>query len=487
MVHLWIKASLRVLSSMLIVVLVTAIAYGCHAKSFVAGFLYLFPVMLIAFRWGFFEASIASIAAVACLDYFFTAPLFHFYMSDPQDWVALVSFEAVVLVFSRLADRLKQHAIEAEKRREQIERLYLLTRDILLLDRRDRIGTRLVNLIAGIFHLNGVSLWDASEARLDKVGCECIPEDEIRAAYFHRQHHDDAASRKYKRALFVGVRPMGAIGLSSSSVSSTPIDARTADAIASLAALALERSYSFKAESSAEAAHQSEQFRSTVLDSLAHAFKTPLSTIQAASSGLLEMNPLRTSQKELVTLINGEAVRLGHLATEMLQTARLDENHLSVQRSSVCLDSFLRTLLEQSAQSAVGDRLRLLNETPTGYLWADSRLLQMALLELINNAEKYADPSSQITVNVTVSDTELTFRVHNHGSYLAPEERPKIFRRFYRSPGYQYRAPGTGIGLSFVKRIADLHEGHVWVDSDTDSGTSFFFTLPLASQGNENG
>src|ERR1700677_740101 len=80
---------LRLPASALIIALVTWIAYASHAKSFVAGFLYLFPVMLLGFGWGFFEATFASVLAVGCLDYFFTEPLLQLSMSDPQDWLAL--------------------------------------------------------------------------------------------------------------------------------------------------------------------------------------------------------------------------------------------------------------------------------------------------------------------------------------------------------------------------------------------------------------
>jgi two-component system sensor histidine kinase KdpD len=72
----WIKRLLRVVATAPIIAVVTAVAYGCHAKAFVAGFLYLLPITFVAFGWGFFEASIASLLAVGCLDYFFTEPFF---------------------------------------------------------------------------------------------------------------------------------------------------------------------------------------------------------------------------------------------------------------------------------------------------------------------------------------------------------------------------------------------------------------------------
>jgi two-component system sensor histidine kinase KdpD len=122
--------------------------------------------------------------------------------------------------------------------------------------------------------------------------------------------------------------------------------------------------------------------------------------------------------------------------------------------------------------------LRIIHETLDNYVWADIRLLEMAILQLLDNASKYASPRSPITLCVTSTDTEVVFNVHNEGSYIAPEERLRIFQRFYRSPGTQHRAPGTGIGLSVAKRIAEAHTGRLWVESDSETSTTFFFALP---------
>jgi two-component system sensor histidine kinase KdpD len=251
------------------------------------------------------------------------------------------------------------------------------------------------------------------------------------------------------------------------------------DAIASLSAIALERAYSFMAESSAEAARWSEQLRSTVLDGLAHAFKTPLATIQTASSGLLEISSLGRAQQELVSLINQEAVRLVDLTTQVLQTARLDEEHLKVDYQEVFLEPFLELCCEENRQCLAEHALNLSVGDHAGrHIWADTRLLQMALTQLLDNASKYASPSSPITLRVATTDTETVFSVHNEGSYIEPAERGRVFKRFYRSPGSEYRAPGTSIGLSVAKRIAEAHRGRMWIESDSGAGTTFFFTLP---------
>jgi two-component system, OmpR family, sensor histidine kinase KdpD len=469
---------LRLPASALIIALVTWIAYASHAKSFVAGFLYLFPVMLLAFGWGFFEATFASVLAVGCLDYFFTEPLLQLSMSDPQDWLALTGFESVVLLVSGLAVRLKRQATEADHQRSLTEKLFLMSRNILLLDHRNATGPQLAKLIIEIFGMDGVSLWDGREARIDTAGASCIPDDELRAAYFQEQNEDDSENGRYKRVLLLGSRSIGAIGLVAHS-SKEKMDARTVDAIASLSALTLERLHAFLAESHAEASKHSEQLRSALLDGLAHAFKTPLATIQTASSGLLDADALTPEQRELISTVNNEAIRLDELTTQALRTAKLDYERLKLHKEKIALEPFLRDFPEQSARNLGGHPLAVVNEGSEAVIWADLRLLQMALMQLLDNASKYAEPGSPIILSAATTDTETVFSVINEGSYIAPEESLRIFQRFYRSPGSQYRAPGTGIGLSVVKRIVEAHNGRVWVESDLEAGTKFYLTLPL--------
>lgn len=91
-------------------------------------------------------------------------------MLDPQDWITLLCFEAVVLWVSRFADQLKNHAAYADHRRDLVEKLYQMSRNILMLDRKDAVGIQIVTLIRDVFNLHGVSLWDARGAHLDSVG-----------------------------------------------------------------------------------------------------------------------------------------------------------------------------------------------------------------------------------------------------------------------------------------------------------------------------
>jgi two-component system, OmpR family, sensor histidine kinase KdpD len=474
--HGWERA-LRSAATIPILGLVTFAGYVCHASALTAGVVDLLFILFIAFRWGFVEGAVASAAAVASLDFFFMPPLLSFYEREPQDWIATAVFALIALFLSRLAHTLHRQATETGLERESLERLYLTSQDILLMDRGSEIGSQLPRLIENIFKADAVALWDAREARMDKAGRGIVSDNEVRSIYFDDVSESDTSSWRFKRVLRLGTRAVGALYIAGTPANSC-LDSRSADAIASLAALALERAHSFVAETNAEAARRSGRLRSTVLDGLAHAFKTPLATIQTASAGLLESAILGPAEKELAFLIDGEAVRLANLTTKVLETAELDEADVRLHYEKIELDEFLEECHDGFGSVAIVERLLVLQKSSLRYVWADRRLLQMALSQFVDNASKYACPESPITLSVESTDSEVIFSVQNEGSYVAPEERLRIFDRFYRSAEAHHKAPGTGIGLTVTKRIAEAHRGRVWADSTPDQKTTFFLAMP---------
>jgi two-component system sensor histidine kinase KdpD len=471
------RRTLRSAATIPVLVLVTFIGYECHASALTTGVVDLVLILLIAFRWGFVEAAVATAAGAGFLDFFFMPPLLSFYEREPQDWIATAVFVLIALFLSRFADHLHRQAIDTDLESARLERLYQTSRDILLMDRGSEIGAQLTRLIAEVFKAEAVALWDAREAKMDKAGKNMVANDEVRSIYFDELSESDLASWRFKRVLRLGTRAVGALYMEGSAQGSY-LDSRSADAIASLAALALERAHSFLAEMNAEAARRSGQLRSTVLDGLAHAFKTPLATIQTASAGMMEIPTIGQVEKELACLIEGEVVRLSKLTNKVLETSELDEADFRLDCEKIPLDEFIDECRDACCPVTTDPKLLMSPKGVTGHVWADRRLLQMALIQIVDNASKYARPGSTIALGVDSTDSEVVFSVQNEGSYIAPEERVRIFERFYRSAESQYKATGTGIGLTVTRRIAEAHRGRVWVDSTPEANTTFFFALP---------
>ena len=449
-------------------------AFELHFNLSSATSLHLLLVTTLALQWGFVEASIVSVLSVGCLDYFFTDPVFAFDMRDSRDWVALLTFEGVALLASRLSNQVRSHAREAERSRSQVQKLYELSQQILLLDRQKPVEQQLATLIQSTFEMRGVALWNAHELHLARSGdCGEVTDDELRSTYILENPGDDASTATSRRVLRLGARSIGSLVLCGHS-----LDAASINATLSLTAIAIERARSFSAETSAEAARQSEQLRAAVLDGLAHAFKTPLTTIIGSSSGLLEMNTLPSTERRLVTLIEQQAEHLNGLTTRLLRTARLDKADLKLKREQIDLRELIESSIPLAAQELRDHSVHIQATGQERPVWADRQLLQMAILQFFDNAAKYGSPGSSITVGVHEEEAEALISVQNQGSFIAPEEKDRIFQRFYRSPGSDHRASGTGIGLSVVKRITEAHRGRVWVNSEQHSGTTFFLALP---------
>jgi two-component system sensor histidine kinase KdpD len=460
-----------------VALLLTALAYRLHFNLSAATSIHLFLVLVIALRWGFLEASLVSILSVACLDYFFTEPLFHFYITDSHDWIALLVFEATALVVSGLSNQVSHHARELERRQAQQQKLYELSQHILLISREEAVDQQIVDLMRSSLQVKGVALWNAYEMHQRKSGDCDFSNDEVRSAYFREASEDDLCTGISQRVLRLGTRPIGVIFLCGHS-----LDSASVDAAASLAAVAIERARSFFAEANAEAAKQSEQLRSAILDGLAHAFKSPLTTIRTSSSGLLAMNTLSGTEQRLVGLIDRHAGHLSDLANHLLLTAKLDSGDLKIKREQVDLDRLIRNTVTESSQELDGHPVDFQLTSGCNVAYADRKLLQMALFQVLDNAAKYSPPKSRVVVAVQEEEAELVIRISNEGSFIPDDEREKVFQRFYRCSESVKSISGTGIGLSVVRRIAEAHRGRTWVESDCVNGTMFAIALPRMAE-----
>jgi two-component system sensor histidine kinase KdpD len=255
----------------------------------------------------------------------------------------------------------------------------------------------------------------------------------------------------------------------------------TNDAIASLIAITFDRYRAFANESRIETERRTEQLRATVLDSLAHAYKTPLTAIRAASTGLTEMGRLSPGQSELVSLIDEQTGVLADLTTRLLTTARLDAGDVAIHLERVNAGTLVEEVVSSLKERLASMKAAIEIADEDLVLKCDRQLIVMLLTQYIDNACKYANFGTTITIRVLNAGAEAIFSVHSYGPVIPMADRERIFDRYYRSSGYANRAPGTGIGLSVAKRAAQIHGGYVWVTSDEQEGTTFFAAIPLTA------
>jgi two-component system sensor histidine kinase KdpD len=454
------------------VALVTAVAFRAGLNLTTASLMHLVVVVLVARQGGFLIASTTSLFAAVCQLYFLVPPVLTWAVSDPQNWFSLAAFEYCALIVSGLSSAAEQQKRIAEGHRFDAEALYEASRRVLLMDRRSDTGQRLARMIQEGFGCRSVAMFDAASAKCASAGApDPALEKTVRDVYFGNGSLLDEETGLRVEVLRTGLRPTGAIGMRGGK-----IGVALATAIASLAALALERARAFENEGRLDAVRQNEHLRTAVLDALAHEVKTPLTVIRAASSGLLEANDLAADQAELVTLIDGETERLNDVTNHLLGMARLDSRELRLHRQSICADDLIATVTRRDTDH----RIRVGPGSMGLKIQCDPQLTEIALMQLIDNALKYSQPGSEVNLETSQQGSEVIIKVHNFGPAIPEADRERIFERFYRSPDVAHQVAGTGLGLSITRKIATAHGGRVFAESEPGNGTTFCIALRKA-------
>jgi two-component system sensor histidine kinase KdpD len=456
------------------VVSVAAIAHWFSWLHAEATLLYLLVVVPVALLCGFWQAVIVSLAAVLAHGWFAIQAREGAVATYPANSITLVIFVLVALFVSRLSARVTGHARETELGERQMHDLYEFTRRTLQMNLHVEPGQELAELVQEIFDLEAVAVFDADLHEVYQAGFWNVdPLEMAQNVYYFETSDDDPESGIGRRVVRLGSVPIGSLVIRGDT---NPL---TNNAIASLIAITFDRYRAFANESRIETERRTEQLRATVLDSLAHAYKTPLTAIRAASTGLAEMGKLSPGQADLVSLIDEQTSLLGELTTRLLTTARLDADEVAIHVGQVSVGTLVEEVLGTLKDRLASMKVAVEVEDETLILSCDRELMSMLLTQYIDNACKYANFGSTITIRVVSAGGEVIFSVHSYGPVIPVADRERIFDRYFRSSRYSNRASGTGIGLSVAKRAAQVHGGNVWVTSDEQDGTSFYAAIPL--------
>jgi len=461
----------------LTVVLTAALAHWAGWLLPVALLLYLLIVVPIALLCGFWQAVVVSLSAVFVHGYFTAQQSQVNPATDPANTVTLVAFILVALVVSRLSARVTDHAKEAESWGGQMHDLYEFTRRTLQMNLHVEPGAQLAELVHEIFALEAVAVFDADLHDVYQAGIwHDDPQELAQNVYYFETTDDDAETGLGRRVLRLGTVPIGSLVVRGGT---SPL---TNNAIASLIAITFDRYRAFANESRIETERRTEQLRSTVLDSLAHEYKTPLTAIRAASTGLSEMGHLSIGQADLVSLIDEQAGLLSDLTTRLLTTARLDAGEMAIHAKEIGVGAMIDEVVASLRDRLASMKVALDMQDDNLMLCCDRPLMVMLLTQYIDNACKYSIFGTAITIRVVAANNEVIFSVHSFGPVIPMADRERIFDRYYRSSTNANRAAGTGIGLSVAKRAAMIHGGYVWVTSEELEGTTFFAAIPAPTQ-----
>jgi two-component system sensor histidine kinase KdpD len=468
---------LRVIGGLSIVAGVTFVCFRLlHVNATTAGFAYLLAILAVATFWGLVEAIIASIAAVLAFNFFFLPPIFTLTVSDPQNWVALFAFLVTSIIASQISARAKERTREAWDRQRDMERLYSLSRSILLTATDEDVARQIVRQIAQIFDFSAAALFDRSTGAILYSGPEDIPgiDDRLQEVALKGTLYRDDITGVVATAVRLGGEPIGALAIRGAPPSDTLLQA-----LANLAAIGLERSRVQDASNRAEAARQSQELKSTLLDAMAHEFKTPLTSMKAATSALLaDAVPDSSGRHELVSVVDEEIDRLNRMVSEAIRMARIQAGGLQLARTPQTAAGMLDEVLRDLKAATEGRPVALELEPGLPQVEADGELIELAVRQLLDNALRYSPAGSAVMVRAWHEGDLIVVSVSDHGPGIPAGEQSRIFENFYRGSNVGVQS-GTGMGLAIAREIARAHGGDLWLEHSSPEGSEFRLSLPM--------
>jgi two-component system, OmpR family, sensor histidine kinase KdpD len=473
------KSALRVFLSVLAVGAVTFLAYRViPVNATTAGFGYLLLVLIVASTWGFLEAAVSSLVAAAAFNFFFLLPIGTFTIQDPQNWVAVSALFTTALIGSRLSAMVKRRAMDALERQEDLERLYTFSRAILLIEPGQPFPKQLAQKLAEIFGLTAVVLFDRRLDEFYRAGPSDFEgmDDQLREAALRGTSFADPERRRVVAAVRLGADPIASLALQG-----VPTPDAVMQGVANLVAIGLERARAQELAHEIEATRQTERLRSALIDAMAHDFKTPLTSIKAATTSLLS-NPTQPEEwkTEKLTIADEEADHLRELIDDAVQIARVEAADIDIQAEPSNLGEIVRNLVS-SMKNAIDSRpVEILCAPDTPRIIVDPRLIKLTIKQLLDNALKYSPPNTPIRFRVATTDTAVQLEITDQGKGIPEQEQRRIFERFYRIPVTK-GTPGSGLGLSIAQKIVHAHRGDLTLTSRPGE-TTFRMILPLDNQ-----
>jgi two-component system sensor histidine kinase KdpD len=368
-----------------------AIAIACRmlpVNATAASLSFLLFVLVIASRWGLTPAIAAAVTASVLFNFHFLPPVGTLTIADPQNWIALAAFLITAVIASELSNRAKKQAIAADEQRREVERLYALSRAVLL-DAGENAASRIAQQIAGAFGFEGVLFYDLAARNRYSAGPQDLDVPDERVAVVQETVELPDGSRATPVRL--GNKSVGVLAIRGE------VGKPAIEAFASLVAITVERAVSQEMAGQARAGRKSEELKSSILDALAHEFKTPLTSIKAASTALLSKSSRQTeTQRELLTIIDEEADRLTKLVTEAIHPAHIEAGRIKLERSPTDITQLIRSVIDQMKARIDERRVDVESDGDLPQVLVDRELMELAVRQLVDNALNTRGPARRL-------------------------------------------------------------------------------------------
>lgn len=458
--------------------------------------MYLIAVIFIAIRLGRGPSVLASVLSVASFDFFFVQPYFTFAVSDFQYLLTFGVMLVVALVISSLAVRIREQAELARYRERRTAVLYAMSKDLATHRGTGMLAQVAVKHLRDVFDGQvAVFLADAEKRvrlqRGEQLFFEFDPK-ESGVAQWVFDHNERAglgtdtlpgASALYLPLVGSG-GPVGVLAVrpKDSALLLDPEQLHLLESLVNQVALAIERT---RLSDEAQQAHvrvETERMRNAILSSVSHDLRTPLATITGAASSLLdERSRLDTSDRlELSRSIYREADRLDRLLKNLLDMMRIEAGAVQLNKDWHPVDEIVGAALSRLEERLRNHVVKTAFPPDLPMVRIDGVLLEQVLMNLLENAAKYAPLGSVIEISASAGDREVVVEVADRGQGIPAGEELRIFDKFYRAK--PAREGGVGLGLTICRGVIEAHGGRIWAENRTGGGAVFRFAIPLSEE-----
>ena len=446
----------------------TALAVAVHAFGGLTNvaLVYLIPVLIAASVYGMRTGVFTGVVSALAYNFFFLPPLYTFTIEDPENVLTVVVFIAVAVVTSHLASRVRVQANLAQRSSGQNAALASFARTLAGLTTRQELGQTLCGEISGQFDVDAVLLLPDKEGKLELSSA--VPPDSVlgtidnaaaewaleRKEVAGRSSGTLAASEWLFQPLLAGGEALGVLGIARKD-GSEPVRPDQLPFLMSFvdqAALALERISLAEGMSAVAQLRERDRLRGALLSSVSHDLRTPLTTIIAAANELKKSKT--AADPALLADIENESERLSRFVSNMLDMVRVESGGLELNVQPVDLAEAATSAADDLKRELKGHPIRLEVAPDLPLVRVDPQLFHQCLVNLLDNAGKYAGTGTPITISATRERDGLSLSVIDQGPGLPTGQEKRVFDTFVRLEGSD-RKGGTGLGLAIVKAFLE--------------------------------
>ena len=457
--------------------------------------LFLTAVLISAVEWGLGVSIYAAFVSILLYDFFFVNPVATWTVPRPQDILSLLEFLAVAVITSNLTAQVRAQVQAARQRENRTAALYALSHRLAEAVGLDGVLEVVVTQVSLILNPRTIVLLpDGQDLRVrasNPPDATLAEREQARAKAIWLQKRESAGGAPAvpeAEWLFLPLKTahgwVGVLGVSCSPESGSVFDERRLlEALAGQAAVAIERANLVQDMAQARLLAETERLRSALLSSISHDLRTPLASIIGAASSLANYGATydETTRQALLETVQEEAERLDRFVANLLSMTRLESGVLRLKRRPAEPKDLIGSALTRLAVRLEQRNVHTEVDPACPVVDVDFVLIEQVLFNVLDNAIKYSDPGSGISIKAEKLSDAVVIEVADEGVGVHDADLERIFDKFYRVYEGDSHGAGTGLGLSICRGIVDAHGGRIFAQRRQDGpGMLFRIELPLA-------